>query len=187
MLNENGLNPAEMELEAALGGLQPVAVVIERDRLMYRAGQSSARRRNLAWPILSIALALMLGVSLLHQPERQTQVQTVEVEKLVYITQPASPTQSIIRFATQGSQPDPYQLQVQARRVRETWQAGEAARLRVLAGQLAALAEGAGRSAIIRSAAELEAVLLAEEAEASAMCEKIEALIEQCKQAADTD
>ena len=77
------------------------------------------------------------------------------------------------------------QLQVQTRRVRETWQAGEAARLRVLAGQLTALAEGAGRSAIIRSAAELEAVLLAEEAEASAMCEKIEALIEQCKRAAD--
>jgi hypothetical protein len=76
------------------------------------------------------------------------------------------------------------QLQAQTRRVRETWQAGEAARLRVLAGQLASLAEGAGHSAISRSAAELEAVLLAEEAEASAMCEKIEALIEQCKQAA---
>jgi hypothetical protein len=67
------------------------------------------------------------------------------------------------------------QLQVQTRRVRDTWQAGEAARLRVLAGQLASLAEGAGHSAI---------VLLAEEAEASAMCEKIEALIEQCKHAA---
>jgi len=76
------------------------------------------------------------------------------------------------------------QLQVQTGRVRDTWQAGEASRLRVLAGQLASLAEGAGHSAIIQSAAELEAVLIAEEAEASAMCEKIEALIEQCKQAA---
>ena len=79
------------------------------------------------------------------------------------------------------------QLQVQTGRVRDTWQAGEAARLRVLAGQLAALAEGAGHSAISQSAAELESVLLAEEAEASAMCEKIEALIEQCKQAADAN
>ena len=116
MPNENGLTPAEMELEAALGGLQPVAVAIERDRLMFRAGQSSARRRNLAWPILSIALALMLGVSLLHQPEPQTQ--TVEVEKLVYITKTAPPTQSAIHFATQASQPDPYQLQAQANYVK---------------------------------------------------------------------
>jgi hypothetical protein len=79
------------------------------------------------------------------------------------------------------------QLQVQTTRVRDTWQAGEAARLRVLAGQLASLAEGAGHSVISRTAAELEAVLLAEEAEASAMCEKIEALIQQCKQAADAE
>lgn len=116
MSNENGLTPAEMELEAALEGLQPVAVAIERDRLMYRAGQSSARRRNLAWPILSVALALMLGVSLLNQPEPQTQ--TVEVEKLVYITQPAPPTQSAIHVATQGGQPDAYQLRAQANYVR---------------------------------------------------------------------
>ena len=116
MPNENGLTPAEMELEAALGSLQPVTVAIERDRLMYRAGQSSARRRNLAWPILSVALALMLGVSLLHQPEPQTQ--TVEVEKLVYVTKPATPTQSALHVATQGGQPDPYQLEAQANYVK---------------------------------------------------------------------
>jgi len=79
------------------------------------------------------------------------------------------------------------QLQVQTRRVGETWQAGEAARLRILAGQLAAVAEGSGHSAISRSATELEAVLLAEEAEASALCERIEALIQQCRQAADAE
>jgi hypothetical protein len=76
------------------------------------------------------------------------------------------------------------QLQVQTRRVRDTWQAGEAARLRVLAGQLAALADGSGHDVISTSAAELEAVLLAEEAEATALCEKIEALIQQCRRAA---
>lgn len=79
------------------------------------------------------------------------------------------------------------QLQLQTRRVRDTWQAGEAARLRVLAGQLAALAEGSDHGVIGRTAAELEAVLLAEEAEASALCERIEALIQQCRQAADAE
>ena len=79
------------------------------------------------------------------------------------------------------------QLQLQTRRVRDTWQAGEAARLRILAGQLAAMAEGNGHDVISDSAAELEAVLLAEEAEASALCEKIEALIQQCRQAASDE
>ncbi len=79
------------------------------------------------------------------------------------------------------------QLQVQTRRVRDTWQAGEAARLRILAGQLGSVASGAGHGIVSRLAAELEAVLLAEEAEASAMCEKIEALIQQCRQAAGED
>jgi hypothetical protein len=116
MVNENGLTPAELELESALGGLRPAAVAVERDRLMYRAGQSSARRRNLAWPILSIALALMLGVSLLHQPEAQEQ--TVEVEKLVYIKEAEPPTQSVLQAAIQGAQPDPYQLEAQANYVK---------------------------------------------------------------------
>ena len=137
MANENGLTPAEMELESALGVLQPVAVAIERDRLMFRVGQSSARRRNLAWPILSIALALMLGVSLLHQSEPQTR--TVEVEKLVYITKTAPATQSAIHFATQGGQPDPYQLQAQANYVK--------LRAKVLTEGLDVLPKRRGRSA----------------------------------------
>ncbi len=116
MKNENGLTPADMELESALGSLQPTAVAIEQDRMMYRAGQTSARRRNLAWPILSLALALMLGVSLLHQPG--TQMQTVEVEKLVYIPKPASSIQLTFPRATQTGQPDPYQLQSQANYVK---------------------------------------------------------------------
>jgi hypothetical protein len=116
MKNETEFTPVEMELEAALGSLQPVAVAIERDRLMYRAGQSSARRRNLAWPILSVALTLLLGVSLLHQPE--TRGQTVEVEKLVYITKPAPATQPALHAATQSTRSDLYQLQVQAKYVK---------------------------------------------------------------------
>ena len=79
------------------------------------------------------------------------------------------------------------QLQAQTRRVRDTWEAGEIVGLRILANELAALAEGAGVNAISESAAQIEAVLLAEEAEASAMCEKIESLILQCKLAAEAD
>ena len=76
------------------------------------------------------------------------------------------------------------QLQLQTKRVRDTWEAGEAARLRILAGELASLADGSGHATISESAGELEAMLIAEEAEASAMCERIEALIHRCKQAA---
>jgi hypothetical protein len=76
------------------------------------------------------------------------------------------------------------EIEKQAGTVRESWQAGEAARLRVLAGQLASLAEGTGNEAVGALAAELESMLVAEEAEASAMCERIEDLILQCKKAA---
>ena len=76
------------------------------------------------------------------------------------------------------------QLQTQTRSIGEAWHASETARLRVLAGQLSALAEGSGNQSICESAAEIEAVLRAEEAEASAVCERIEALILQCKKAA---
>ncbi len=78
------------------------------------------------------------------------------------------------------------QLQAQTRLVRDTWQAGEATRLRILAGQLAALADDGGQQAITETANEIEAVLLAEEAEAATICEKIEALIQQCRQAASS-
>ena len=78
------------------------------------------------------------------------------------------------------------QLHAQTKSLGEIWYAGEADQLRNLAGQLAALA-GASSSADIRDyAMELEALLLGEEAEASAICERIEYLILECKKAAAT-
>jgi hypothetical protein len=74
------------------------------------------------------------------------------------------------------------QLQAQTRRLRDLWDAREASQLRILAGQLSQAAEG--DAAISGSAAEIEAMLLAEEAEAAAMCERVEALIGQCRKAA---
>ncbi len=73
------------------------------------------------------------------------------------------------------------ELQAHAKAIRESWHAGETARLKTLAGRLASLAEGSGNRAITEMAGEMEAVLLAEEAEASAMCERIEELIRQCR------
>ena len=72
-------------------------------------------------------------------------------------------------------------LQGHTEQIRESWQAGDAARLRALAAQLATLARGAGEAEMSESAAELEAMLMAEEAEASAMCEQVEALIQMCR------
>ena len=78
------------------------------------------------------------------------------------------------------------QLHAQTKSLGAIWHAGEADQLRNLAGQLAALA-GASSSAEIREyAMELESLLMGEEAEASAICERIEYLILECKKAAAT-
>ena len=81
------------------------------------------------------------------------------------------------------------QLLAQTKSVGDSWQEGEASRLRLLAGQLSAMAngsDGSGESSIREWAQELEALLFAEDAEVSATCEKIEALILQCRNATDS-
>ena len=75
------------------------------------------------------------------------------------------------------------ELEDRTKAIRENWQSGEEARLSLLAGRLKALAPGCGDALIGRSVADLEALLLAEEAEASAICDKLEALILQCRNA----
>ena len=79
------------------------------------------------------------------------------------------------------------QLLAQTKSVGDAWREGEASRLRLLAGQLAAMADGSGRSSLGEWAQELNTLLLAEDAEVSATCEKIEALILQCREASETD
>jgi len=78
------------------------------------------------------------------------------------------------------------QLHAQTKSLGEIWDAGEADQLRNLAGQLAALAGASSSDDIREYAMELEALLLGEEAEASAICERIEFLILECKKAAAT-
>lgn len=77
-------------------------------------------------------------------------------------------------------------LQEQTSSLGEIWHAGEADQLRNLAGQLAALANASSGPDIREYAMQLESLLMAEEAEASAICERIEYLILQCKKAAST-
>lgn len=77
-------------------------------------------------------------------------------------------------------------LQEQTSSLGEIWHAGEADQLRNLAGQLAALASASSGPDIREYAMQLESLLMAEEAEASAICERIEYLILQCKKAAST-
>ncbi len=78
------------------------------------------------------------------------------------------------------------QLHAQTKSLGEIWHAGEADHLRNLAGQLAALARVSSGADIREYAMELESLLMAEEAEASAICERLEYLILECKKAAAT-
>ena len=68
MQNENGLTPAEKELEAALGGLQPTRAIVDRDHVMFMAGRGSIRRQRRVWQGVSTCLALMLAVSIFVRP-----------------------------------------------------------------------------------------------------------------------
>ena len=67
-MQEERLTPPERELEAALGGLSPAPPTLDRDRLMFRAGQASMRRRTRGWQGLAAALALTTTVSIVLRP-----------------------------------------------------------------------------------------------------------------------
>jgi hypothetical protein len=70
------------ELAAALAGLAPRPPDIDRDRLLFRAGQESAARRGRLWPWatgLLAAVAAGLGAVLILRPDPQP------VERVVYV------------------------------------------------------------------------------------------------------
>ena len=54
MHEEEGLTPAEQELELALGRLKPAANTLNRDALMYNAGLAAARGKR-PWQMFSLA------------------------------------------------------------------------------------------------------------------------------------
>jgi len=63
-MHEEGLTPAEQELESALGELKPAANTLSRDGLMFNAGRAAAGRGR-PWQMLSGALMVLLLCSVL--------------------------------------------------------------------------------------------------------------------------
>lgn len=68
MPNDDRLTPMEKELEAALGALKPTGTAIGRDRVMFAAGQASARRHNRLWQGVSGILVILLLASITWRP-----------------------------------------------------------------------------------------------------------------------
>ncbi len=91
-------DPEMTAIESALRALVPSRSGLDRDRLMFRAGQVSARSRLLtrwAWPSIAATLAIVAageGVLLASRPEPRV------VERLVIVREPATP---------QAAQPEP--------------------------------------------------------------------------------
>ena len=84
-------DPEVTAIESALRALVPSQSALDRDRLMFRAGQASARSRFLtrwAWPSIAATLAIVAageGALLATRPEPRV------VERLVIVREPASP------------------------------------------------------------------------------------------------
>ena len=66
--SERQLNPANREMEEALMRLQPAPTAIDRDRLMFRAGQRSVQRRLHVWRGTVVVLAAGFAWSLAVRP-----------------------------------------------------------------------------------------------------------------------
>ncbi len=79
MQDLEGLTPAERELEEAWRRLKPADVSIDRDRLLFRAGQRSVGVSLWMWRGIATVLVAGLGLSLALQPEPR------HIERVVYM------------------------------------------------------------------------------------------------------
>src|SRR5947209_4182413 len=80
-------------VEAALVALTPLPARMERDQLMYRAGQRSAPRAGWLWRGVSVGLATLsvaLGTALVMQPT------LAPGEHIVYVQRPAPPAPAVV-------------------------------------------------------------------------------------------
>ncbi|MFA5864249.1 MAG: hypothetical protein WC975_06135 [Phycisphaerae bacterium] len=77
MQNEPQLTSVELEIEAAFGGLQPAKSFIDRDKLMFQAGQRSIHNRTWMWPITTalLTLALVFSLTLRTRPQPTERIQ----------------------------------------------------------------------------------------------------------------
>jgi hypothetical protein len=96
-MSTNAPDPRLGGLEQALAALRPAADGLDRDNLLFRAGQASTRRPRWPWPAAAAAanlLAVGLGVVLLVRPGPPT------VERVVVLREPASTPSEPPSFAT---------------------------------------------------------------------------------------
>jgi hypothetical protein len=85
-VSEQPLDPEVNALANALAHLQPRPAMLDRDALLFRAGQASASR-GWKWPLAAFAsllIAVGLGVTLLVRP------QPIVSERIVYIQVPVA-------------------------------------------------------------------------------------------------
>jgi hypothetical protein len=82
------------ELEQALAALKPSAAALDRDRLMYRLGQVSLRRRAWVWPTataLTAGAAMVFGTILWLRPPGETKVRIVQTPSPPSVPAPLPP------------------------------------------------------------------------------------------------
>jgi hypothetical protein len=82
---EETYDPELATVESALASLAPSAGRLDRDQLLFRAGQASARQLRWPWPVASAllaALAIGLGVIAFwrSEPQRGERIVYVQVE-----------------------------------------------------------------------------------------------------------
>ena len=94
------------ELEAALVALVPAAPAIDRDRLMFRAGQASARSQPRLWQVSTAALALVsagLVTTLVLRPAPEPIVKLMRVPQIVDPSPEANEAPTPVEFTSAPS------------------------------------------------------------------------------------
>jgi hypothetical protein len=86
-MSEQTHDPELAAVASALASLAPSAGQLDRDQLLFRAGQSSVPRRRWFWPALSATLgvlAVALGIAAARRPAPEM------LERVVYVQAPAA-------------------------------------------------------------------------------------------------
>jgi hypothetical protein len=98
-------DPELTVLQKSLQGLVPRGAALDRDRLMFRAGQAAARRRFWIWPgLASVAMVACVVLAALWSLRSELPAK----ERIVYIVVPASDSVSpAVVVAPQPPRPAP--------------------------------------------------------------------------------
>jgi hypothetical protein len=97
-MSQNPIDPELNAIAASLGSLEPARSRIDRDLVMFRAGQASvrpSRLRRRAWNVIAASLALVAlgeGVLLAHRPPPQIVERVVVVREPVTVPAPVVPS-----------------------------------------------------------------------------------------------